>query len=232
MNWVLILVILILAGFMYKGMKKGLIKTVLSMCSIIVGMGITIFLSPMVNQAICNNNDLVNGVASQVNSALHIQDSMNKNVAKQNETISKLPLPENIKTEIQKNNTKSNYQTMLVDNFSSYISKYIAFMILHSVGFICVYIIIHVILKILIRVLDLVNKFPVVHEMNELAGLLLGLIEGCMFLWIGCILLTVFSASPLAQQIYQSINDSSILTFIYSNNLLLRVVIQMIGGAI
>lgn len=232
MNWLFAVVVVILLGFAYKGHKRGFIRTILSICAIVVALVMTVIISPIVSQTLCNNEQLVSNIAKEVGGALQIEERLSSGSENQEAIIDSLPLPKTIRTQLQNNNTQNNYQTILAQNLSDYICRYIAIMVLNAISFVLVFIIIRIILRILIQAFDIVSKLPIINDVNELAGMLLGLLEGIILLWVGCIILTMFSGSALGQEMYQCINENSILAFIYNNNLIMKLLMNAVNGTL
>ena len=42
--------------------------------------------------------------------------------------------------------------------------------------------------------------------------------QGLLFVWIGCLVVTAFGDKAWAQEAFRQINDNALLTFIYDNN--------------
>ena len=75
--------------------------------------------------------------------------------------------------------------------------------------------------------LDMMSRIPVVNGLNKIGGFIFGLLNGVVYLWIACIIITIFSATAWGQYIFAQINDSVILSFIYNNNYLLELLANM-----
>ena len=55
-----------------------------------------------------------------------------------------------------------------------------------------------------------------------------GFVQGLVILWILCIVLTVFSSSETAKEIFAQINKDSVLSYIYNHNLLLQMISDVV----
>lgn len=77
---------------------------------------------------------------------------------------------------------------------------------------------------VLERVLNIISKLPVIHQANALGGGIIGLIDGFLLVWLAFGIITLFSGTPAGLVCNEQIQDSSILTWIYDNNLLLKLV--------
>lgn len=235
MNWLLLIVILFIGIFCYRGWKLGVIKSIFLVCSTILALIITSICNPMVSNILCSNEKLVSSISNAVSSAVGIDKEGKKEDAikskkEQNKKIEELPLPNNIKKQIMENNNKEVYSNLLVKNFEGYLGKYIAVMIIRGISFLVLYIIIRMGVFILAKMLDIISKLPVIKQMDKTAGLILGGLQSILLIWIGCIVLMLFSGTVLGKEIYKCINSSMILTFIYDHNILMILLTDFMNG--
>ena len=211
------------------GMKRGLVKMLLSFGSIFVVLILVNFLNPIAKQTL-SASPVYDSVYSRVDEyvAKNIKDAT-KNVTdtgveSQKNIIDDLALPESVKKSLNENNTKNSYAEMKVDSFAEYLTKAITDMIIGALSFVLLFIIIFVLLKVLIRVLDLITKLPVIHTFNAVGGGLVGLIESLFIIWIACIIVTMFSTTELGKEICDGIASNQILSWIYDNNLIQKII--------
>ncbi len=229
MNWLLLIIILFIAVFCYRGWKIGIIKSIFVICSTILALIITSICNPIVSNILVSSEEVVNTTTNIVSNTMGISkekstkngtDDTIQKKKEQNKKIEELPLSNHIKKKIMENNNKEVYSKMLVESFEQYLCKYIAIMIIRAFSFLVLYIIVRVIIFILARMLDIISKLPVIKQMDKLAGLILGGLQSILLLWIGCTVLMLFSGTALGKEIYECINNSAILTFIYEHNIL------------
>lgn len=243
MNWLTAIVILILAGFAYRGLKKGFIYTVFSIASVILALIISSICTPIVSNALCENEKLVSYIAEKVGDVMPIEsqeksDTKNKKqnenekngTEKESDIIKNLPIPEKIKTSLIKNNTPESYKNIMAKSFSDYINRYIAVLILNAVSFFVIFILIRIILWIITVLLNLISRLPVINEINKTVGLAFGLLQGIILIWIGFIVLTAFSGTAIGQEFYECINGSMLLSALYNNNILMQLIMNIING--
>lgn len=226
MNWVLIITLLILVGYAIKGHHDGFIKTVFSIFSVIVAIVITIIIAPIVSKELQKNDSIMKTLTKQVAKTISIDE---KNISKIDaiEIIEKLVLPKSIKEGLIENNNPEMYQSLFVNDFSEYISSYLAVIIINATTFFGVFLIVWIALIILSYILDLISKLPVINGLNKTVGLLVGVIHGLIVIWIICIFLTAISSTPFGRMIFGYINDNEWLGIIYNNNLLLKVITDL-----
>ncbi len=211
------------------GMKKGLVRMLLSFGSIFIVLILVNFLNPIAKQTL-SASPVYDSVYSRVDSyvAKTIKDATKSatdtGVKSQEAIIDDLPLPDSVKKSLNENNTKNSYAEMKVNSFADYITKAITDMIIGALSFVLLFIIIMILLKVLLRVLDLVTKLPVIHTFNAVGGGLVGLVESLFIIWIACIVLTMFSTTDLGKSICEGIASNEILSWIYDNNLIQHII--------
>ncbi len=101
------------------------------------------------------------------------------------------------------------------------IGDYVADMILGVIAFLITFVLVSVLVQGVVFSLGIVAKLPVLHGLNKTAGLLLGLIEGILFVWIFFFGVTVCAGTKTGMELLWMIADSSLLSWIYRKNLLL-----------
>lgn len=235
MNWLLLIVILCIAIFCYRGWSLGIIKSIFFICSTILALVITSICNPVVSNMLCSNEKLISSVSETVSRTMGLEKENNtKNALKtkkeQNKKIEQLPLSNNIKKQLMKNNTQKIYHNLLADTFEEYVCRYIAVMIIRGLSFVVLYVVVRIGVFILAKMLDIISKLPVIKQMDKTAGLILGGLQSILIIWIGCIVLMLFSGTAIGKEIYRCINDSVILTFIYDHNILMTLLMDFING--
>ena len=235
MNWLVIVVLLILLICGLSGYRRGFIKTVFSLISIIIALIVSSVVSPMVSASLRENPKFYQQIYDRVEEMVVSQSEQEEEIKKTSEEtsyIENLSLPEALKKTLIENNNKDTYRDLAVDTFEDYVVSTITVLVINTIGYIICTIGLIVILFILSHALNLISKLPLLNGLNRAAGLVVGLFGGCIAIWIFFLVITVFSASPLGKNIFQMINDSQILTFIYENNLLLKGITEITGGLI
>lgn len=226
-NWLFIAAMALIVIYALKGRHDGFIKTVFSIFSIIIALVVTAAVSPYVSRMLQNNEKLMAQITIAIENTFDWEEEKEEKEEKassQEEMIDSLKLPGAITNALRENNNSEAYKVLAVKTFSQYISRYLAGIILNAAAFILVFILTAVILSILAKALDILSRLPIINGLNKTAGLLVGILNGLIMLWILCIILTVFSTTAMGQLLYGYINDSAILSSIYDNNLLLRTI--------
>lgn len=226
MNWLLIIIIIILLASALKGYQSGFIKTAFSLVSILVAIVVTTAVSPTLGKMLRKNDMVMDKVRNQVEEVISFDESIKKN-SQETTFIENLSLPESIKKTLIENNNVEAYKAMAVDSFKEYIVSAIATIIINVISYVVCFVVCMIVLFILCHVLDLISKLPLLNEVNKTAGLFVGLLSGCVRVWIFFIILTLFGTTSLGENIFKMVNESPILTFIYNNNLLSKGIMNL-----
>lgn len=224
MNWLLVVVVLFLAAYIYGGYRRGFIKTVFAVFAVLIAMVVASVGSPILSKTLQGNEMVYNYINEKVTDTLKIDDKV-EGAVNQINVIDKLPLPDSLKDSLKENNNKEIQNQLQTSTFGTYVSGYVTCLILNSVSYMILFIITLIIVRIIANVLDLVSKLPILNSINKVGGLLIGLVHGLVILWVLCIVLTMFSGSEVGGMLFELVNESQVLSFIYNNNLLMNVVL-------
>lgn len=85
-------------------------------------------------------------------------------------------------------------------------------------------------LKWLMGMLQLLTKLPVVHGANKLLGLLLGIAEGFLAVWLILYLIRVNEGNFFGTDMIASIEGNTFLNFLYVHNLIEHLMTTLFGG--
>ncbi len=226
MNWLAILVLLFLAAYIIRGYHNGLIKTVFSICAVFIALTVAFVGNKTLSGILQDNETIYKAVNSKVVKTMEI-DTDAKSATEQKNYIDSLPVPKRLKEALTENNNKKVYELMDTSKFGDYISGYITRMVLNAIAFAILFIVTLILVRVLASALDIVSRLPVIHTLNKLGGLVLGLIHGFVVLWILCIVLTIFSGTGFGEMCFKAINDSTFLSIVYNNNLLLYFIVNV-----
>ncbi len=220
-----IIVVFILTIFAIKGMKQGLILTVCSFLTVFLAISITQVISPQVSSSIRKDEKIVTGLSGEIENVLFKKQSIQNDEKKtQEQRIEGLTVPKILKRKLVENNKVSNYEQMGVTDFEEYICIYITYSIINSLCYIVIFILSLSLLKFTAKALNLISKLPVIHTLNKLGGLIIGILEGLIIVWIGFVGILVLYSTGLGVTLMDQVNNSSWLTYLYDNNIILNTI--------
>lgn len=226
MNWLLIIIIIILLASALRGYQSGFIKTAFALVSILIALVATTIISPAVSKVLRSNETVVEKVNDQLEKVVKFDQDIKK-TSQETSYIEKLSLPESIKNTLVENNNAEVYKAMAVESFEDYVVNALSVIVINAASYILCFLVILIALFIISRVLDLISKLPLLNEVNKTAGLVVGLLSGCVKVWIFFLIITLFSTTTLGENVFTMINSSPLLTFIYDNNLLLKGIVNI-----
>ncbi len=222
MNWVLIVVIAVLALFTFVGMHRGIIKMIFSVVSL-VGTLIAVFiLLPLVTDAIKDNTKVYESIQTIVEEKI-LTDEMFE-LKDDNEIIDSLNFPEAIKEMLREDNTVSKYAELGVNSIRGYMIKYISDLIFNVVTFVISFIIVFILFRVLFGFISVIAKLPVLKQINTAAGGVAGFLLGLVTVWLVFAVLTIFGSSQLSKEVFAAVNDNALLAFIYEKNFIMKYV--------
>lgn len=221
-------VLIFLAVMFYMGFKKGILRILLSFVSTIVAFMLAMFLSSPIENFIKNNTSVYNSMKKQM--TVYVEDYIEEgidlsDIENQKKAIKKLELPSVIKDKLIDENISKDKTDLGVEKFSELIAASLADILIQAGVVIILYLIIKIVLRVIISVLNIISRLPLIGELNKSLGGILGIVEGVLVLWVLCIALTALSGTDTGEQILSAISSNSILNFIYSNNIIMKILL-------
>lgn len=238
MNWLLLLALALIGVFGFIGWRVGFVKTVFSLVSTIAVIIITILVSPLVTNLLKSNETISGTIQSKLESVIDLS-GIAENLSSDEEKdplafIDGMNLPESIKDTIkesltdtmeEKEEEAANFVGDKLNSLEIYICELLTNIILNALGFFITFIVAAVGMAVLCFVLDLLSKLPVLHQINTLAGVAVGALEGLVILWIVFIVITMLGSTGFGQSCMAMISESKILSFLYDSNILSKILL-------
>lgn len=81
----------------------------------------------------------------------------------------------------------------------------------------------HKIGKLILDSCKLVSRLPVIHSLDKIAGILIGLAEVVVFIWLVFIFVGVMNPLGIQDWIMEQVNESTFLTILYRSNGLVKL---------
>ena len=168
--------------------------------------------------AVINNLDW-NQLGINIQDILNIIGEIPKEV--QIQEIENAALPEFLKNRLLENNNSTIYQELGVKSFPEYAASYIARMILKVVAFLVTFILVWILVRALMAAVDLIGELPILGFFNHLGGAVVGAAAALVIVWLLFLIITLLYNNAIGQSCFEMIEKSSILTFLYDNNILI-----------
>lgn len=138
-----------------------------------------------------------------------------------------LPIPDNIKEHLIRQNNPEVYKLLGVDSFAEYVGGYIANFLLNIIAFIIVWCVVKAVLYIIGESIQIIAKLPIINFADKWLGLGLGVIKGVLGIWIATIVIAIFIPLPKFQEVAILLNESTIAKWFYENNVVLALIDQL-----
>lgn len=254
MNITLIVTIVILTVCALVAYKKGFVKTVFATCSLILALMLTVWLNPIVSKNLQSNDKIMDFFKEKIQTVMKLSELEEKYANMSNKQVVESLFPDILVEmlngsmgEYIKDNTKKfeglesiegsegiegsesiegseNAEVLEKQMFFDKLAEAIAGLVITAISFLALFILLDIVVHFVGKLLCWITEFPLLKQVNEIFGLLLGLVEGLIIVWVLCIFLTAITGTEIGQEILKQINESWFLKLIYNNNLLLRAI--------
>lgn len=212
-----LIVIALILFAIFRGYKRGFIRTGFGILSFFIAILITfMFYKPVMglikektgfetwlSEYLYSMNIEENNESGDASATIESEESYINN------------LPQVVIDMIGIEEIKENAKVTIIEKIVDFAVKLLAIII--------VYILAKIILSIAVLVLDSIAKLPVLKQFNELLGLVLGGILGLIQVYTICAIITLIGSIPSMTGVATIINNSLFAHTFYNNNLLLQI---------
>jgi uncharacterized membrane protein required for colicin V production len=252
--FLIVLAILLLCG--YVGWKKGIIKIVLSILTMVITILFTVFLAPIIANAIKENttlyDQLYTAVSRAVSSSTMFDEAVEESIEDYNEVINeeisdtelktyaglvgkKMKLPDSITEQIESLVDSENLKQLqsqagatVKNAVAEIIAERMTQIIFQTIIHLILFVVLFAVLRCIVTLTGIITMLPVIHQANKTLGLVAGIIEGLLFVWVLFAVITAFGSTQWASSALSDIGANPFLSFIYDNNLILKSVFKSI----
>lgn len=227
MSWLLIVILLcfVIAGFI--GWKLGFAKMLISLFAVVIAVVLTWLFAPMIKDLLTEHTSWDESLATKLEETI-LKDADGEEMVET--VIGLLPLPaeskDEIRTKLQPDTDPASRKTALAAWLSD---------IIFSVGVTLVFFVVALILVLILgKVIGLVDRIPVLKQVNGALGMIFALVIAFVFLNLFFLVILLFGGTGFSNALMTEIHKSQILTWLYEHNLLLflfKIVKQKLFGA-
>lgn len=226
MNWFIVLILAIPVLCFFNGIQRGMVRTAFSVFSLIVTLILSSILTPYISgffKDVLPVYDMIQTKCEKsISKALEEQLDQYMDKEKQDLFIEELPLPDELKRVLIRNNNMEGYNRLLAQSFGEYLSHSIAQIAVGAISLILTFILISLIMNVLCKILDDIFSLPVLSLVNRAGGAVLGVFQGIFVVWIIFLVITLFWDYAWAKNATMMIQENRITEYLYQNNLLLK----------
>lgn len=232
-HWLSVGTAVFLLAMVLYGHYRGFLRIAVSMVALIATLIIVRMGTPYMTNFLLQNTEIhaamergLLGIAG----AGEVSEEEVQLPAGQRMLIEHLNLPEQMKEALIENNNNEVYSLLGVDAFMDYIGAYLTNMVLNVVCSIVLFLIVYIGIRLIMRWLDLLARLPILSGMNQIAGAILGGVQGLLILWILCLVVTVCSATVWGRAVLEQIETTPWLFFLYKNNIFNWLIVGILNS--
>lgn len=200
MNWLLIVVICIIAWNAVRGYTRGLLRIVYSLAACILMLTASSMAAPYVRDNILSQT----GIESVIYSNIEKQIAVQGQKATGDFDMANILL--------QQSGAYDSISTQLTNAIMTGLSFFIVIFLLGIVEF------------FVRRLIRKIERVPVISTVNRVAGFGVGFIKGIVIVWLLLALISLLATSEAGQAMTVYINDSLMLKYLYENNPVIKLI--------
>lgn len=215
-----IIVIAIIGFSAFFGYKSGFIKTGLGFLAVFIAIALTFIFYKPVMGLIKDNTEFEPWLTSYLSSLDSKQfvpgatsEENNKADGNKNSYINNLP--DSLVELIGLNEMKENAKNAIIQKVVEFALKLLAIVV--------VYVAARVGLTIIIIVLDSIAQLPVLKQFNEILGLVVGAMLGLLKVFGFFTIIAFLGSVSATSGIVSLINNSTVASYLYNNNIILKL---------
>lgn len=200
MNWLLIVVICIIAWNAVRGYTRGLLRIVYSLAACILMLTASSMAAPYVRDNILSQT----GIESVIYSNIEKQIAVQGQKATGDFDMANILLQQSV--------AYDSISTQLTNAIMTGLSFFIVIFLLGIVEF------------FVRRLIRKIERVPVISTVNRVAGFGVGFIKGIVIVWLLLALISLLATSEAGQAMTVYINDSLMLKYLYENNPIIKLI--------
>lgn len=198
----LILVALIILGAI-SGHKKGLVGVVVGFASLILSIILAFAFQSVVANALYDS-----GIGAKV-----------EDVAQENMQ-NMIDNGENIEDSFYGNIISDVVTEEQISKAAETVSRFV----MKGLSFIAIFLIVRIICYILQMILNIVFNLPILSSINDMGGIIVGVISVLIKVWILLAIASFISPLPMFEGIANTIDKTFLVKILYNNNLLVSII--------
>lgn len=198
MNWLryVLLAVCILSAL--AGYRKGLVRTVLSMVSLILVTGLAIWMNPYVTDVLNERTTLPQYVEKK--------------------WLESMGVPEELVNQILGSGAVREYQEEQLHSLASYAAKAVSEKIMKGIAFFLTLVLAVGFVTIAVKIVELIAEIPGISFLNRMGGAGLGVVRAVLWIWIFFAVVYCFQATHWGNVCMKQIQGDMALAWIRENN--------------
>lgn len=241
MNWLLIIVILVLAGNIVWGFSRGFLRVIYSMLAWIAILVFVTWATPYVANVLTEKTNIDNRIESNLDEKLHElvigdtngqkedrePDTQNPGQGKKNYRDLQMKLPDAVTNKLFDTNKIAD---QILEGSGAYdvVAGRATDLVMRVISFVLVLLITVISFHLLSVVLKVVEKLPLIGGINRLLGLFAGLVKGILIIWLAFAIIAMAGTTDIGIALISYIYESPLLIWVYENNFMLTLLMTFL----
>ena len=230
MNIIDMIILGILGISVLIGLYRGFVASLASLGSGLVALGLSFWLNPRLVEWVQSHPEIIRTLVSYTDAGTRIGDQALAQTAVSSlssggiqEILSRVNLPGPLSTLLQNNLQNQVFQSAGLNQVGDYVSQTILGVIVNVVCFIACFLVCFLALHLVLGFLKAVFRFPVLKQMNMLAGGAFGLLRGALLCFIAFALLPLVQTALPVEDLDRLVNASALAPLFNSDHLILAI---------
>lgn len=223
-----IILIAVLALFVFIGWKRGLVMSIFLLASTILAIFLAGVLSPVVSEGLEKL-----GAAEKMAPTFteYIEDVMQeeyleKGKSNVNNATKSLPLPGFIKDKLAVNVEYVAQEE--ISELAGDIGLRAAELVCALLAFVIVFVLVMIIMMVLKRVLKIVVKIPILKQTDQIGGIIIGFVQGALFVLVVLLVISVLASASYMHTVVEAVENSTITKFVYESNFIGKIISKLL----
>lgn len=241
MNWLLIIVILVLAGNIVWGFSRGFLRVIYSMLAWIAILVFVTWATPYVANVLTEKTNIDNRIELNLDEKLHElvigdtngqkedrePDAQNPGQGKKNYRDLQMKLPDAVTNKLFDTNKIAD---QILEGSGAYdvVAGRATDLVMRVISFVLVLLITVISFHLLSVVLKVVEKLPLIGGINRLLGLFAGLVKGILIIWLAFAIIAMAGTTDIGIALISYIYESPLLIWVYENNFVLTLLMTFL----
>lgn len=230
MNIIDIIILGILGISVLVGLYRGFVSSVASLGSCLLSLVLSFWLNPKLVAWVQGNPDLIRTLMSYTDAGTRIGDQTLAQTSVTalgtggiSEIISKVNLPGPLASLLQNNLQNQVFQSVGISRVGEYVSQTIVSAVLNVICFVVCFLVLFLVLHLVLGFLKVLFKFPVLKQMNSLAGGAFGLLRGILLCFLAFALLPLVQTAIPVDNLNSLVAESALAPLFNSERLILAI---------
>lgn len=208
-----LIIIAILALCIFMGYKKGLAQCAIKVLSFFIALIIAVMLFKPISLIVINNTQIDENIQTSIIQMFEKEEKNDENSNKEKSS----PIIEYMSNEVEKATQEKKNEIV------NSVAKEISLKIINIFTFIILFIIARIALIFVKALTDLITKLPLIKQCDKIGGILYGILQGFIIIFVGFALITFVSTMINKYSLLELINQSYIGNILCNNNILLKL---------